>query len=122
MAARRRVVEAPRSRSAPRLESIRVVVLTDEEPDTSYLDPEDAEAALEIGFVGVVAEAEVEIHGVIQTLVSGGLWGIEADSGDYIEEVAQDEYNDLRKILTSVGVSTSALQQKIDRSWIQWRT
>jgi len=129
MSARRRVVEAPRGkRSAPEVESIRVVVLPDEEADDSYLDQtefDDRRAEYQRGdfhFVGVRAEAEVTINGIAQTLVSGGLYGVESDLKEYIEEVAQDEYNDLRKILTSIGVSTSRLPQKIERGWIQWRT
>lgn len=107
MAARRRVVEAPRTkRNAPQVESIRVVVLPDEEA-------EDVDEA-----VGVIAEAEVIIEGVIQTLTSGGLWGIEGDASEYIAEVAEEEYADLRKILISIGVPTSQLPQKMERGWI----
>ena len=124
MAARRRVVEAPRTkRVSPQVESIRIVVMDDDEPDTSFLEGERRKKYEngDFKFVGVGAEAEVVIEGVIQTLTSGGLYGIESDSKEYIQEVAQEEYEDLRKILISIGVSTSQLPQKIERGWIKWR-
>lgn len=130
MTARKRVVEAAaRKRSAPQLHDIRVRVLPDEDPDTSYLDPNDPEwkdryeayRNGDFSFVGVRAEADVAIGGVIQTLTSGGLWGIESDSGDeHFKDVAGEEWNELRKILTDVGVSTSQLPTKLDPSWIKW--
>lgn len=130
MTARRRViVDARRKRSAPHLNSIRVLVLPDDDSDTSYLDQDEFEDRRgeyrrgDFFFVGVRAEAEVVIEGTIQTLTSGGLWGTESDSGDeYIEEIANEEYAELRKILTSVGVATSELPMKIERRWIEWRT
>lgn len=130
MTTRRRViVEAARKRCAPKLDSIRVLVLSDDDPDTSYLDQEEFEDRREeydrgdYFFVGVRAEAEVVIAGVLQTFTSGGLWGVESDSGDeYIQEIAGEEYAELRKILTSVGVATSELPMKIERRWIEWRT
>ena len=126
MSARRRVVEAPRGkRSAPQVESIVILVLPDEDPYLEDLDA-DMRAEYERGdfhFVGVRAEAEVIIGDVAQTIVSGGLWSIANNSGDdYFEEVAYEEYSDLRKILISIGVPTSQLPQKIERGWIQWRT
>lgn len=129
MTTRKRVVEAAaRKRSAPQLHDIRVVVLPDEDPDTSYLDQDDFEDRREayqrgdFTFVGVRAEAEVAIGGIIQTLTSGGLWGIESDSGDdHFKEVANEEWHELRKILTDVGVPTSQLPQNVDPKWMKWR-
>lgn len=131
MATRKRVVEAAaRKRSAPQMHAIRVLVLPDEDPDTSYMDPDDPEwkdrhDAYQRGdftFVGVRAEAEVAIGGIIQTLTSGGLWGTESDSGDdYFKEIADQEWHELRKILTDVGVPTSQLPTKVDPNWIEWR-
>lgn len=128
MAARKRVVDGARKRQAPQLHSVKVLVLHDEDPDLSYLDQDDFEDrrdAFERGdfsFVGVRAEAEVAIGGIIQTLTSGGLWGIESDSGEeYIEEVAGQEWGELRKVLLDVGVPTSQLPQKVDPKWIEWR-
>ena len=128
MATRKRVVEAPRKRSAPQVRAIKALVLPDEDPDTSWMDdPENADRreAYENGdftFIGVMAEAEIVVEGVIQHIRSGGLWGTESDSGEeYIREIAADEYADLRKILTSIGVSTSQLPTEFDPKWIEWR-
>ena len=115
MTSHKRVVEATQRRPAPKVQEIRVRVIHDEDPDTSYLDQDDEfadrRAEFERGdfaFVGVRAEADVVIEGVTQTLTSGGLWGIESDSGDeYIEETALEEYDSLRDILKAVGVSTT---------------
>jgi hypothetical protein len=129
MTTRKRVVEAParKRRSAPELASIKVLVLHDDEPDTSYFDDEefaDRRAEYENGdftFVGVRAEAEVVIDGVTQTLTSGGIWGVESDAKEMIEEHASDEWSDLRQILKTVGVSTSELPAKFDPKIIEWR-
>jgi hypothetical protein len=134
MATRKRVVEVARKRSTPEVRSIRVLVLPDDDPDTSYFDSGDPdyrdqdEARREqyergdFTLVGVRAEAEVVIEGVTQTLKSGGLWGVESDSGDeYIDGVAAEEYADLRKILTSIGVPTSQLPTESDPKWVEWR-
>lgn len=126
--ARRRVVEAPARKSPVKLESIRVVVEHDPDPDASYLEQDEFEERLaaykngEFTFVGVRAEADVTIEGVAQTLTSAGLWGIESDSGEeYFEEVAVEEYDSLRKVLKTVGVPTSELPQTIERRQIEWR-
>lgn len=125
MAARRRVVvEAPRTkRTAPQVEEIRVVVLDDDEPDASYLEGERREEYEngDFKFVGVRAEAEVVVGGVVQTLTSGGIWGVESDVEGHIRMLAEEEYTDLRKILISIGVLTSQLPQKIERGWIKWQ-
>jgi hypothetical protein len=131
MATRKRVVEAPRKRQAPQVHAIKVMILPDGDHDASFDsgDPDysdederrrDQYERGDFVFVGVRAEAEVEIGGIIQRLTSGGLWGIESDSGrEYIEEVGASEYSDLRKILTSIGVSTSQLPMEFDPKWIQ---
>jgi len=118
----KRVVEAPARRSRVELQSIVAVVYVDQDADTSYLDQDDFDDrrdAYQRGdfyFVGVRVEAEVVINGTTQTLVSPGLWGIESDSGDaYFLEVANEEYDELRKTLKTVGVPTSELPAKIDR-------
>jgi len=125
---RRVVVEAARKRRSPELQAIRVLVLPDEDPDTSYLDQdefEDRRKAYRQGdfsFVGIRAEAQIVVDGIAQTIVSGGLWGVESDSGDaYILEVAGEEYNDLRRILKTLGVPTSELPAKVEPSQVEWR-
>lgn len=128
MASRKRVVDAARKRQAPQIHAIKVLVLPDEDADDSYLDQDEFEDRREayrrgdFAFVGVRAEAEVVLGGIIQTLHSGGLWGIESDSGEgYITDVAGEEWTELRKILTDIGVPTSQLPAKVDPKWIKWR-
>lgn len=59
-------------------------------------------------FVGVQAEAVVYIAGVRQVLSSGGLWGIESDSGSaYFEEVAREQVADLRAVCEAVGITAA---------------
>jgi hypothetical protein len=124
MTTRKRVVDVPPRRRIA-LESIRVVVLHDDEPDPSYLDDdEDRRAEYERGdfsFVGVRAEAEVAVDGVTQTLTSGGHWGIESDSKEYLQEVAEEEYTDLRQILKTIGVATADVPAGFDPAIIKWR-
>jgi hypothetical protein len=129
MTTQRRVVhEASRRRRLPAMESVRVLVEPDDDPDTSFLDQEefdDRREAYQRGaftFVGIRAEAEIVVDGIVQHITSGGLWGVESDAGNpYICEVANEEYNDLRRILKTLGVPTSELPMEVDPKWIVWR-
>lgn len=125
---RRRTVHAARKPPAE-LREVRVVVVEDTDPDPSYLDQEEFEDRREayqrgdFYFVGIRAEAEVVIEGTLQTLQSGGLWGIESDSErSYFEEVANEEWSQLRDVLKTVGVATKQLPLKADPEWIDWGT
>lgn len=63
---------------------------------------------------GVYATAKVTLAGsdVIQTLRSGGLYGIESDSGaDYFAEVGKDECDALRAELAACGFGARAIAQ-----------
>jgi hypothetical protein len=127
---RRRVVEAPARRPRAELQTIRVVIAPDPDPDVSYLEQDgfaDRRAAYERGefdFVGVRAEADVLIESTVQTLASAGLWGIEndADSTDEIVDIAIEEYGQLRKILKTIGVPAAQLPTEFDARWIERRT
>jgi hypothetical protein len=56
-------------------------------------------------YVGIRAEVDVVIAGTVQTLQSGGLWGIEDDSSeDYFQEVATEETSALLDVLKAVGI------------------
>jgi len=56
--------------------------------------------------LGIMAEAEISSEGVIQQIRSGGLWGIESDSGgSYFLEVAEEQYDELAAILKDFGIS-----------------
>lgn len=65
-------------------------------------------------FVGIKAKAvvswKVGTNGDrrLETLTSGGLWGIESDSGEYLKEVAQEEVADLKSVLETFGVNLSS--------------
>ena len=66
--------------------------------------------------IGVVAKATVQLRpdGPIQTLHSGGLWGIESDSEDgYMNEVKQDELAALADELAAVGFGKAAIKRAI---------
>lgn len=125
----RRVVHvgpAARRRSKINLAKIRVLVVPDTDPDTSYLEQEGFEERLaqyqngDFYFVGVRAEAEVEIDGTTQTIVSPGLWGVESDM-DKIEfdSTAGEEWDALREILLTIGVPSEQIPQKFER--LEWR-
>ena len=65
-------------------------------------------------FLGIRAEAEVqaETNGAIQTLTSGGLWGIESDSEkSYIEEEETNQLAELRGVLKAFGFSSRAISK-----------
>lgn len=67
-------------------------------------------------FLGIVAKAVVRSgNGVIQTLRSGGLWGIESDSGEkYLKSVADEQLAELRSELEGFGFGKRA----IDRAFL----
>jgi len=72
----------------------------------------DRMLALENGdfcFIGITAEAVVSYpidNGSrrLETLSSGGLWGIESDGGNYLQEVEQEEIDNLKTHLVEFGV------------------
>lgn len=72
-------------------------------------------------FMGVSATAEVwnPITQVVQRIHSGGLWGIESDSGrEHIESVEKEQLAELKTELTALGFSTRAISkafQNIER-------
>ena len=103
-----------------RIVSITAKQLWDPFPDTSYLEApgfKDRYQQYQNGdfaFVGIRAEAEIVVNGVCQTITSGGLWGIESDSErQYLSEVEQEEVDQLKVILQSLGFSKEAIQQSI---------
>ena len=71
------------------------------------------------GFIGIQAEAKVSyaIGGGsrrLEDLTSGGLWGIESDSGDYLAEVVKDELIDLKSHLEKFNVDLSNWDELVD--------
>jgi hypothetical protein len=125
---RRRVVAAQTRRPSVKLQAVRVIFDQDPDPDASYLDQEEFEDRRaeykrgDFSFVSARAEADVVIEGILQTLQSGGLNGIESDSEqEYLDEIAAEEWKALRGVLKTVGVPTSELPVEVDPSWVEWR-
>jgi uncharacterized protein Smg (DUF494 family) len=77
-------------------------------------------------YIGIRAKAEIKLNtddrgiGVVQTVSSGGLWGIESDSdASYIAEIEQEQISDLKRELTAIGFSKRAISkafQNVERS------
>ncbi len=71
--------------------------------------------------LGIIAKATVQLtsKGPVQTLRSGGLWGIESDSEeDYFATVEREELDDLRRQLEAVGFGKRAVDyafRKVER-------
>ena len=67
-------------------------------------------------FIGVRACAEVSTHFAegykkLQKFSSAGLWGIESDSGDYLNEVGEEEFAQLKEELEAYGVSLKNFEE-----------
>lgn len=62
-------------------------------------------------FISVIAKAEFQLTGIIQTICSGGLWGVESDSGkDYLADVACEELAELKVELLALGFKKRAIE------------
>jgi len=77
-------------------------------------------------FLGIMAEAEVSYEVVsgdrrLETLISGGLWGIESDSGHYLEEVKKAELADLKQHLEKFNVDTSNWDELVKDLEIEYK-
>lgn len=63
----------------------------------------------EYNFIGIQAEAVVSYENSngyrLETLTSGGLWGIESDATDYHKEIVQEELDSLKKHLERFNVN-----------------
>ena len=73
-------------------------------------------------FIGIKAEAIVSRdigHGSnrLQRFESGGLWGIESDSGDcYLKPMAHEQLEDLKEHLEAFGVDTSDFDDFVEEA------
>lgn len=67
-------------------------------------------------FIGIIAKTEIRAKsGTLQTITSGGLWGIESDSGkDYLDQVGKEQLEGLRKELESLGFK----ENEIDKAFL----
>jgi hypothetical protein len=66
-------------------------------------------------FIGIRAQAQVQTSSdVVQRTTSGGLWGIESDSGkDHFESIAREELAQLKTELIGLGFSRRAIATAI---------
>ena len=63
-------------------------------------------------FIGIIAKAEIlTTNSTVQVIRSGGLWGIESDTGAYLDEVEKDELENLRLELTALGFGKRAIDK-----------
>jgi hypothetical protein len=113
--------------SGDRILGISIVTEQDEDPDLSWLEQDykgesaaDREEYLrqdrerleayrqgEWHMTFIRAEAEVVVNGVVQKISSGGLGGVESDSGrDYLWETEKEQYDELSEILKKMGFRT----------------
>lgn len=70
-------------------------------------------------YLGFIAKAEVQLrrNGVIQVVHSGGLWGIESDSGDdYFDEVKKEQLAELAQELRLMGFGERAVKYACDHA------
>lgn len=67
--------------------------------------------------IGICAKAEVVLTGnAVQTIHSGGLWGVESDSGDeYLNTVKEEEADALAAELAALGVGKRAIAYAMRR-------
>ena len=68
-------------------------------------------------YCGVVCRATVHVpiggnSFTVYTIDSAGLWGIESDAGDYLDEVYREEESNLRSQLRDMGAAFLALPEK----------
>lgn len=99
------------------VKEITVVEEADTDPDVSWLEQQAEEgdafakkrlADYESGdwvMIGIFVEAEVEVNGTMQTIRTPGLWNTESDSErSYKDEIAGEEYEELKDILKGLGI------------------
>lgn len=111
-----------------KIEKVVIKQMYDSDADTSYLDQDefkDRQQAYERGdffYIGISADATIltSYDGkswLINTITSGGLWGIESDSNEsYLESVRMEEENELKDILLAFGFSQEEITGALDAS------
>jgi len=108
---------------AKRILKIVVEHSPDDDPDTSYLYQDGFEDRRQqwldgqFHFIGIYSKAIVQLSdSLMQTIKSGGLWGIESDSSrDYLKEIEREEINQLTKELEAIGFSQSIIKSAIHK-------
>lgn len=113
------------TKSMKRIHKVVIKRMVDTDPDASYLEQEGFEHRLEqykqgmFDYMGVRADAEIWVPtyaqfnkgaSILQSITSGGLWGIESDSdSSYIAEIEQEQLAELREQLHALGFSKRAI-------------
>ena len=66
-------------------------------------------------FLGIIAKAMIQTpSGTLQTITSGSLWGIESDSGDYLDEIGKEQLEGLRAELIAFGFTEKDISQAFE--------
>lgn len=100
------------SKSMKRIHKVTVKRMFDDSPDTSHMGEYSDK---QTSYIGITAEAEITLTDArdgapVQTIHSGGLWGIESDSDSkYLASVEQEELANLRGQLHALGFSQRAI-------------
>ena len=74
-------------------------------------------------FLGIIAKCELvvphprrKLDFITQTLHSGGLWGIESDSGEkYLNEIGREQLSELADQLEALGLGGRAIERAFDK-------
>lgn len=103
--------------------------LLDYDPDISYLDQDGFEGRKEqyhndvFSLMGIKVETEILTsldngkNWLINHISSGGLWGIESDSGEeYLKNVTIEELSELRTTLVGMGFPETAIKRSFDNA------
>jgi hypothetical protein len=67
-------------------------------------------------FLGIIAKAEVQLANsdTVQTIRSGGLWGIESDSDDaFLKEIEDQQLAELRSELLALGCTDKQIDASL---------
>jgi len=111
-------ISAKLNHSRAVLNQIYIKHIPDEDPDLSFLETdyqEDRKRLKNYGeswnMIGIKAYCTIYIpfgngsYFLIQTLESGGLWGIESDSSkEYLEEIEKEQIEELREIMNKLFI------------------
>lgn len=63
-------------------------------------------------FIGITAKAEIKTeNGILQTITSGGLWGIGSDDKEYVDQVDKEQLENLKQELKSLGFTVKAINK-----------
>jgi hypothetical protein len=67
------------------------------------------------GYLGIRAVAEIEINEVVQTICSGGIYGLESNDTEYMVVVEGEQLSELRYMLMEIGFGEREIKTAIER-------